>query len=253
MRRARAANRRFSASHSAHASRSSSSSWRRLAVVSVGASSSLSARSASSSSSSRARASSSPSRAAADGAPSGSANAFSATIFSAPAHVSRALASSMDWMPTLASLAGVRLPRDRSYDGRDLSAVLFGRARHHHASLLCFGRGPGSSAARVGRWKVRGAGGDEGVRKRQVPTKVARPRRGGRCKIENLSSSICSIARHAESATESAVRPHKCVRLDCPAACGVSQASVAASRKRPAQGRGMREKEHWAAHREPRP
>ena len=78
----------------------------------------------------------------------------------APARVARALASSMDVMPTLASLAGVRLPRDRSYDGRDLSAVLFDGERHHHASLLCFGRGPGNSAARIGRWKVLAPGGD---------------------------------------------------------------------------------------------
>ena len=67
----------------------------------------------------------------------------------AAGHVSRALASAMDLMPTFASLAGVRLPRDRVYDGRDLSAVLFERAPHHHETLLCFGSR--ITAARIGR------------------------------------------------------------------------------------------------------
>ena len=68
--------------------------------------------------------------------------------------VSRALASAMDLMPTFATLAGVRLPRDRYYDGRDLSAVLFDRSHHHHTSMLCFGAKVSEGAVRVGRWKV---------------------------------------------------------------------------------------------------
>ena len=64
-------------------------------------------------------------------------------------HVSHALTSAMDLMPTFASLAGVQLPRDRVYDGRDLSAVLFEHSQHHHGALLCFGSK--SSAARIGR------------------------------------------------------------------------------------------------------
>ena len=40
--------------------------------------------------------------------------------------VSNALASSLDYFPTVASLAGLDLPGDRSFDGIDLSPVLFG-------------------------------------------------------------------------------------------------------------------------------
>ena len=48
----------------------------------------------------------------------------------------------------------LRLPRDRYYDGRDLSAVLFDRSHHHHTSMLCFGAKVSEGAVRVGRWKV---------------------------------------------------------------------------------------------------
>jgi arylsulfatase A-like enzyme len=42
-------------------------------------------------------------------------------------HVSRALVHAMDWFPTLATFAGVKVPADRVLDGRDLAPLLTGR------------------------------------------------------------------------------------------------------------------------------
>lgn len=42
-------------------------------------------------------------------------------------HVSRELVHAMDWFPTLATFAGVKVPADRVLDGRDLQALLAGR------------------------------------------------------------------------------------------------------------------------------
>ena len=39
----------------------------------------------------------------------------------------------MDWYPTLASLAGISIPKELVLDGRDLSALLDRRDRHHSA------------------------------------------------------------------------------------------------------------------------
>ena len=43
-----------------------------------------------------------------------------------PAHVSHEVVSAMDWYPTLATLAGIRVPDDRVIDGRDISPMLLG-------------------------------------------------------------------------------------------------------------------------------
>jgi arylsulfatase A-like enzyme len=42
-------------------------------------------------------------------------------------HVSRELVHAMDWFPTLATYAGVEVPKDRVLDGRDLTALLAGK------------------------------------------------------------------------------------------------------------------------------
>jgi arylsulfatase A-like enzyme len=42
-------------------------------------------------------------------------------------HVSSALVHAMDWYPTLATLAGVKVPEERVLDGRDLSPLLAGK------------------------------------------------------------------------------------------------------------------------------
>jgi arylsulfatase G len=50
--------------------------------------------------------------------------------------VSNATVSSLDLLPTIASLAGVALPADRVYDGVDLSPVLLQAAEHAHDTLF---------------------------------------------------------------------------------------------------------------------
>jgi arylsulfatase A-like enzyme len=42
-------------------------------------------------------------------------------------HVSRELVHAMDWFPTLATFAGIKVPADRVLDGRDLAPLLTGR------------------------------------------------------------------------------------------------------------------------------
>lgn len=44
-----------------------------------------------------------------------------------PGHVSRELVHAMDWFPTLATFAGVKVPAGRVLDGRDLTPLLTGR------------------------------------------------------------------------------------------------------------------------------
>jgi arylsulfatase A-like enzyme len=42
-------------------------------------------------------------------------------------HVTDALVHAMDWFPTLATFAGIKIPEDRVLDGRDLSPLLLGQ------------------------------------------------------------------------------------------------------------------------------
>jgi len=50
--------------------------------------------------------------------------------------VSKATASTLDYLPTLAALAGVSLPTDRVYDGIDLSKVLLQASEVGHTTLF---------------------------------------------------------------------------------------------------------------------
>jgi arylsulfatase len=68
--------------------------------------------------------------------------------------VSYAMFSIMDFLPTLASIAGGKMPTDRPIDGVDQSDVLFGRsAAGHRESLLSF-IGPELVAARWKQFRV---------------------------------------------------------------------------------------------------
>jgi arylsulfatase A-like enzyme len=53
-----------------------------------------------------------------------------------PGQVSHALVSSLDYLPTFASLAGVALPSDREYDGMDITNVLLHGATSAHETLF---------------------------------------------------------------------------------------------------------------------
>ena len=76
-----------------------------------------------------------------------------------PGHVkpdttSYAMFSIMDFMPTLASIVGGKMPTDRPIDGVDQSDVLFGKsAVGHRDSLLTF-IGPQLVAARWKQWRI---------------------------------------------------------------------------------------------------
>ena len=76
-----------------------------------------------------------------------------------PGHVqpdttSYAMFSIMDFMPTLASIVGGKMPTDRPIDGVDQSDVLFGKSTMgHRESLLTF-IGPQLMAVRWKQWRV---------------------------------------------------------------------------------------------------
>ncbi|KAK3237750.1 hypothetical protein CYMTET_52196, partial [Cymbomonas tetramitiformis] len=78
----------------------------------------------------------------------------------APGKVSRALASTLDFLPTVASVTGVQLPGDRHYDGMDLMPVLAGHATEAHHELFHPNSGDGCGilgeldAMRYGKYKV---------------------------------------------------------------------------------------------------
>jgi arylsulfatase A-like enzyme len=68
---------------------------------------------------------------------------------------SHALASTLDFMPTFAALAGVKLPSGRSYDGKDLSAVLLqGDDSAGHDYLFHPEPSGNLTAARAGKYKA---------------------------------------------------------------------------------------------------
>lgn len=67
----------------------------------------------------------------------------------------------MDFLPTVAALAGAQAPTDRTLDGRDISPVLLGRegARSPHEAFYYF-RGLALEAVRSGPWKLHLKSGD---------------------------------------------------------------------------------------------
>ncbi|MEE2947671.1 MAG: sulfatase [Verrucomicrobiota bacterium] len=66
-----------------------------------------------------------------------------------------ALATSMDMLPTLAKLAGAKLPTDRKLDGRDITPLLLGKpgAVTPHKAFFFYSRGQ-LHAVRSGDWKL---------------------------------------------------------------------------------------------------
>ena len=68
--------------------------------------------------------------------------------------VSGTLATAMDLLPTLASLAGAAVPADRTIDGRDISEVLLGREQTSPHDAFFYYRGNDLEAVRSGRWKL---------------------------------------------------------------------------------------------------
>ncbi len=62
----------------------------------------------------------------------------------------------IDLLPTLAGLAGAKVPTDRVIDGRDILPLIFGRpgAKSPHEAFFYY-RGNNLEAVRKGRWKLR--------------------------------------------------------------------------------------------------
>jgi len=64
------------------------------------------------------------------------------------------VASTMDILPTLAGIAGVTPPQDRTLDGKDILPLLRGEADSPHKCFYYF-RGERLEAVRQGNWKLR--------------------------------------------------------------------------------------------------
>lgn len=60
----------------------------------------------------------------------------------------------VDWLPTLAKLAGAPVDQKQLLDGRDIWPVLTQGAKTPHEEILLMGSRPGQSAIRVGDWKL---------------------------------------------------------------------------------------------------
>ena len=71
------------------------------------------------------------------------------------AGVSRELVTAMDFLPTLAALAGIPVPGDRVIDGRDITPLLLGdrAARSPHDAFFYYMKDD-LEAVRSGRWKL---------------------------------------------------------------------------------------------------
>ena len=82
-----------------------------------------------------------------------------------PGSTCRGLATAMDFYPTFAKLAGVKLPDDRTIDGRDLSGTLFsgGESPSPH-ELFFYYRANNLEAVRDTRWKLHVRKKDEVIR-----------------------------------------------------------------------------------------
>ena len=79
--------------------------------------------------------------------------------------MSSELATAMDLLPTLASIANVEHPRNRTIDGRDISGLLYGEATTPHDAFFYY-RGNSLEAVRSGEWKLHVA--REGVEVREL-------------------------------------------------------------------------------------
>jgi len=61
---------------------------------------------------------------------------------------------SLDIMPTILSAAGVNLPQDRIYDGKDMLPVLCGETKEPLHKALFWDDGSNQWAVRAGKWKL---------------------------------------------------------------------------------------------------
>jgi arylsulfatase A len=83
----------------------------------------------------------------------------------APKSESGAVAGTIDFLPTFVSVAGGKVPAEPVIDGRDLSPVLFGKAKDHTREAHYYFSGYNLQAVRQGPWKLAVAAqpGDDGT------------------------------------------------------------------------------------------
>lgn len=62
-----------------------------------------------------------------------------------------------DWMPTIAAFVGIELPKDRVYDGEDMSEVLLGNAEQQSEEVFFFNANSRYTLEgyRLGDWKIK--------------------------------------------------------------------------------------------------
>ncbi len=72
----------------------------------------------------------------------------------------REIAGTIDMLPTLAGLAGGKVPNDRPIDGLDIGTLMFDSKEEPKVSreVLCYWKGRSLQAIRRGDWKLRQAG-----------------------------------------------------------------------------------------------
>lgn len=68
--------------------------------------------------------------------------------------VSEALASSLDVLPTILSMAGIEMPKDRDFDGMDISNLFYGKAKKIRDVIYYYHNDGKLRAVRKGPWKA---------------------------------------------------------------------------------------------------
>lgn len=72
----------------------------------------------------------------------------------APGQVNKEITTTMDLLPTIAAIAGVKPPADRVIDGKDLSPLLFGQGEWTPREAFFYYRDERLQAVRSGKWKL---------------------------------------------------------------------------------------------------
>jgi arylsulfatase A len=65
-----------------------------------------------------------------------------------------AITSHMDWLPTFAAMCSAKISNERKIDGKDMSALLFGRANASGHNVFYYYSGFNLQAVRSGPWKL---------------------------------------------------------------------------------------------------
>ena len=134
-------------------------------------------------------------------------------------HIDDTLSSNVDWLPTLASLAHIRVPHDHAFGlrGVDISPVLTGRQTHLRRTQPLFWRGGGgpppcwnrspSLAVREGDWKLL-----------FTPRRLSAPAHAPTAyRVELYNVSLAALAEqggsHLESSNEAKYQPAVVERL----------------------------------------